>query len=345
MGGMETYSVELTRELANSVDMEVVALPGRADGSPPHWASLIAFAFRHAFQYMRRKRVPDIIHVGDMAAWPLALVRYGRRNRPLVVLSAHGTDVSYHRRHGVKGRLYGAYLRLGSRMLRKASLIANSAATANAARETGWRASAIVPLGTRLKGRNVPQAHGRHILFAGRLVERKGCRWFAENVLPRLPEDIELHVAGTSWDRKERAILSNPRVKFLGNLGQERLVEQYRGALCVVVPNIELANGEFEGFGLVAAEAAAAGGLVLASACDGLLEAVQDNVTGMLIAPGNAQDWIRRIDEIAAWSKADRYAFIADAMARAQGYYCWERVAKDVLDVLGIYPSTVRDYL
>jgi len=44
----------------------------------------------------------------------------------------------------------------------------------------------------------------------------------------------------------------------------------------------------FEGFGLVAAEAMAAGRPVVASAVDGLAEVVEDGVTGLLVPPGDS---------------------------------------------------------
>ena len=117
VGGMETYCVELTGELARHVKIEVAALPGRADGLPPTILWLFLFAVRTFWGYVFRSRPPDVIHIGDMACWPLALLAWTRQPHPVVVLSAHGTDVSFHRRNGVKGRLYGTYLGLGARLL------------------------------------------------------------------------------------------------------------------------------------------------------------------------------------------------------------------------------------
>lgn len=333
VGGMETYSVELTAALSRHVAIEVIPLAGRADGLPPSALSLVRFAFVTALRYLRLPRPPDIFHVGDLASWPLALVTWCRRERPSIFLSAHGTDVSYHRRGGVRGRLYGAYLRVGARLLRKARLISNSAATARSAAETGWQSGTVIPLATSISAQTPPLSHGRHLLFAGRLVERKGCRWFVEQVLPLLPQDINLHVAGTVWHEREQAVIGHPRVRHLGALSQRELIDEYRSALSVVVPNLELANGEFEGFGLVAAEAAAAGGLVLAAECGGLIEAVKEGETGFLIPPGDASAWRQKIEEIVEWAPERRSEFIGSAMANAKKRYCWKRVAEDVLEV------------
>jgi glycosyltransferase involved in cell wall biosynthesis len=333
VGGMETYSVKLTEELGRQVALATEALPGRADGRPPTVLAMIGFACRVAVKYLTSDRVPAVIHVGDLAAWPLGLLAKIRGPQAAVVISAHGTDVSFHRRGGWKGRLYGAYLRLGSRLSRNASLIANSGATANAAAETGWEGAAIVPLATDFVSEGPIPSHDGQLLFAGRLVERKGCQWFVSNVLPLLPPQIGLKVAGPVWDKSEGSVLQNPRVTYLGALGRQDLIEAYRTSLCVVVPNIEPSSGEFEGFGLVATEASSVGGVVLAAANGGLIDAVIDGETGFLLPAGNSETWRSKILEIADWPDGERRTFVAKSMERTRQVYGWQRVANDVLSI------------
>ena len=333
VGGMETYCVELTAELSRRADLDVLALKGREDGHPPSLSSLIGFALRTIRHYLKLRKPPEVVHIGDIAAWPLALVARARRPKPAIILSAHGTDVSYHRRGGLRGTAYRHYLRTGARLFRDATVIANSAATAAAAAETGWRASAVVPLATRAQPSDRTGSHDRDLLFAGRLIEQKGCRWFAEQVLPGLPESIGFKVAGPVWHERERTVLKNPRVRYLGSMKPERLHAAYRSALAVVVPNIELASGEFEGFGLVAAEAAAAGAVVIAARTGGLTESVIDGETGFLVTPGDAEAWRAKIAEIADWNEEQRSAFTERAMAKARDHYSWSRVADEVLQV------------
>lgn len=328
MGGMETYSLRLTQVLGDEV--EVIALPGRANGMPASATALIGFPFTILRHYLARKTSPQILHVGDMALWPVGLLA-GSRTR--VVLSAHGTDVAYHRRGGVKGALYGLYLRLGARLLGQAKVIANSRATKEVLAETGWRNTAVVPLATDISGVLADGDHNGKLLFAGRLVERKGCGWFIREVLA---DGMQLQVAGTKWDETETAALGDPRVEYLGKLEGDALASAYREALCVIVPNIDTETGEYEGFGLVAAEAAAAGGLVLASAHGGLRDAVIDGETGLLIKTGDAAAWRDAIARIAGWSRTERQAFLAHAQARATEHYSWARVARETRAVYGM---------
>jgi glycosyltransferase involved in cell wall biosynthesis len=264
-----------------------------------------------------------------MASWPLALPALLRGRGTRIVLSAHGTDVAYPRRGDWKGRLYGAYLRLGARLLRKSAVIANSRATAELARGFGFGRVRVVALGTDLRAPAPDGQHNGDVLFAGRLVARKGCGWFVREVLPLLPEGVGLRVAGTLWDDAEAHVPDHPRVRFLGPLSQTDLARAYAEALCVVVPNLPVADRAFEGFGLVAVEAAAGGGLVLASKHDGLRESVIDGETGRHLPPGDAAAWAEAIREIAALDAGARRAAAARAMEAVDRHFRWDRVARE----------------
>jgi glycosyltransferase involved in cell wall biosynthesis len=335
-GGMETYSVMLTAALAAEEPVEVVALPGRADGMPPAPAQLLAFPLTVLRRAFASRSAPRVLHLGDMALWPLAaLALFWRGTR--VVLSAHGTDVAYHRRGGIRGTLYGAYLKIGARLLPKAQVIANSQATVRVAAETGWHRAVVVPLATEPSQAALSDGtHDGTILFVGRLVERKGCGWFIREVLPLLPQGTRLLVAGTAWDEKERAALAAPGVEFLGPVRGPNLTELYRRAKCVIVPNVETSTGEYEGFGLVAPEAAAAGGLVLAARCDGLVDAVIEGTTGLLAESGNALAWAECIRDISGWDGERRRSFLTRAQAAAADRYCWSRVARETRLAYGL---------
>ncbi|WP_209347158.1 glycosyltransferase family 4 protein [Pontixanthobacter sp. CEM42] len=335
MGGMETWSLKLAEGLAKLQAIDLVALPGRRNGMPASVLGLLLFPLTVFRRYWSRKSTPSTLLLGDMAIWPLALPLVFRSKATTVLIAAHGTDVSYHRRGGVKGRLYGAYLRLGSRLLSRARIIANSQATAQVASETGWRNSAVIPLGTQHFPTPKNNEHNGHILFAGRLVHRKGCGWFTREVLPHLPADIRLQIAGTGWDASEAHVIDDPRVDYLGCLEPDQLALAYSKALCVIVPNIEPENGEYEGFGLVAPEAAAAGGIVLAADHGGLRDAVIDGETGHLLACGEASAWVDAIDGVAKLSPNARSEFCHEAQAAAREHFSWDRVAPAVLSLAG----------
>ncbi|WP_164844072.1 glycosyltransferase family 4 protein [Croceicoccus ponticola] len=332
IGGMETYSMRLVEALGESTDLRVLSLPGRADGRPPGSTALLGFALRICRERLFTSRDNDVVHIGDMASWPLALPFLVAKHRPQIVLSAHGTDVSYAGRKSWRGRCYRLYQRIGAYLLSGAKVIANSKATAQAARESGWADLRVVPLATDIAADSpLQEIDGRTLLFAGRLIPLKGCGWFVDQVLPLLPDTMRLHVAGPPWDETERRRMNHPRVDYLGTLDREALAGEYRNAICIVVPNVAMGNGQFEGFGLVAPEAAGAGGVVLASRTGGLIDAVLDGETGFLVTAGDAEAWAEKIMAVATWTREERVRFTDGARLRVQEHFNWDRVARETL--------------
>jgi len=339
MGGMETYSVKLVEHLREFSEVEPIFLVGNQDGSTPGALRILLFGARAAALLIFVRKPADIVHIGDMASWPLALVAQLRSRKTTIAISAHGTDVSYPDKGGILGRLYEMYLRAGSNLL-NAIVFANSPATGKRAQCYGFAKLVTVPLGTDIKPQENPEV-GRNILFAGRLIPSKGCAWFIKNVLPALPSDVGLDVAGTIWDENERNALDAPKVRYMGKLERDELVSAYANALCVVVPNIESAMPAFEGFGLVAVEAAAAGGIVVASATSGVEAAVIDGKTGFKCPPEDADAWRQSIKKIAMWSPERRANHIATSIAETQSSFCWQRVAHDTFTGYG-WPKHVQ---
>lgn len=336
VGGMETYCHELTAELEANVDLTVRALQGRSDGRAPSGSAILGFGFRMLLYLWRRAGNFDVIHVADMASWPLALVGGMRNRRAVLALSAHGTDVAYRRRPGLLPFVYSIYLRAGSRLLPKVRVIANSRATAVLCAEAGFESPVVIRLGTRGadNGESGGDAVENYVLFVGRLTARKGCGWFVREVLPRLSDDITLRIAGTVWDAAERPALEDGRVEFLGPVFGDDLGRLRRRAIAVVMPNRPLHERDFvEGFGLAALETASDGGIACASRLDGLIDAVHDGETGFLLPAGEAEAWVRKIEALRRWSPAERAAFVARARDIVAIDYSWARVAAETVDV------------
>jgi glycosyltransferase involved in cell wall biosynthesis len=122
-------------------------------------------------------------------------------------------------------------------------------------------------------------------------------------------------------------------VRFLGRVDPADLPKRMAGALAVVIPNISERPGHLEGFGLVAVEAAAAGGVVLAARLGGFLDSVLDGTTGMLLSPQSAPDWIAAINEVAGWDEARRSGFTTKAQSAARTHFTWERVARETAEL------------
>ena len=161
-GGMETWSYRLSEELQKIEPVQVVALPGEADGMPPRKLRLLSFPISVVRAWFERVTRPKILQIGDLALWPVGLLA-GKKVR--VVIAAHGTDAAYHRRGGARGALYRLYLKLGARLMSNATVVANSRATREVLTETGWRKAEIVLLGTDFRHSQDTPKPTRRILF------------------------------------------------------------------------------------------------------------------------------------------------------------------------------------
>jgi phosphatidylinositol alpha-1,6-mannosyltransferase len=343
---METYSVELTRELAQLGELELAlqVLPGRTDGRTPPKIAIAGFFVKSLLRLWRDRRYYDLVHFGDFALFPLAwwnrVISRNTRN----VISLHGLDVIYGRRSGLAPMLYRIFVAWARGRRCVDRFIANSRNTARLLTEQGFSPISVVPLGVRLKDpSNAPAISAigreRYVLFFGRIFRRKGILWFAKNVLPGLPDDVKLYVVGTIWDPKEgEALRNNPRVNMLGAFPLDLSVAQFeelkRKAVAIVMPNVKNPDGkDVEGFGLTALEAADGGAPLLASDLEGIRDAVRHGETGFLLPPEDPAAWANQILDLLSWSQSERQRFAARSRQALEKHYSWSRVAKDTCEI------------
>lgn len=140
------------------------------------------------------------------------------------------------------------------------------------------------------------------ILSVGRMIRRKGLAEFLEKSWPRiiaLQPDAILLVVGDSPDD---ALLQDPEgakrlveaiehsgkdtVRFLGAVEDDVLWTCYAAADALVFPLIRV-RGDVEGFGMVAIEAAASGTPTVAFPVGGVVDAVEDGISGSLVPEGD----------------------------------------------------------
>lgn len=335
VGGMETYSVELTKQLSKICNLSVRALPGHPDGKPPSLVSLTFFVMSSMIFIAMRRRY-DVIHIGDLVLWPLAVVAGVLQPAARLLATAHGLDILYGSRQGMLPKFYRLYLAMGVVLTaKKLKVIANSNSTADLCRNKGFANVEVVTLGVQLKNKltAVTLNIKPYVLFVGRLVTRKGAGWFAQNVLPLVDENIKLVVVGKRRDESEwRKLSNNRRVEYRGIVTNDELLELRRSALVILMPNIPTGGNDIEGFGLTALEAAADGGILLASGIEGIVDAVVDGETGFLLPAENASAWAKKIDEVSKWSSEDRSLFIHRAREVIEERFSWERVARNTLN-------------
>jgi glycosyltransferase involved in cell wall biosynthesis len=148
-------------------------------------------------------------------------------------------------------------------------VVCASRALADDARSLGAGDVRVIGQGVQL-----PDAVGEpdvppHVLYVGRLSEEKGLRELAEAA-----DGLPLVVVG---DGPLRTLVS----QAVGFVPPGELGPYYERASIVVVPSRR------EGYGMVAREAMAHARPVVATAVGGLVDAVEDGVTGVLVPPGD----------------------------------------------------------
>jgi glycosyltransferase involved in cell wall biosynthesis len=158
-------------------------------------------------------------------------------------------------------RLFGPLLR------RARVVVCASRALADDAFALGARDVRVIPSGVDVPDDVGPPEEPPHVLYVGRLSEEKGIRELAEAAAA-----LPLVVVG---DGPLRNLLPHT----VGFVPHDAVGAYYERASIVVVPSRR------EGYGVAAHEAMAYGRPVVATAVGGLVDAIEDGVTGLLVPP------------------------------------------------------------
>ncbi len=345
VGGMERLNWHIADELSRYAEVHVIGPTGAAALRPerveltevplrPLWQFLLASTLK-AITVARRIK-PDVILAGSGLTAPAALIA-ARATGARAAVYLHGLDVAV--RHPVYRALWHPTIR------RMDTVIANSRPTAELAKHIGVDASKthIVHPGVQLPAEPLSTdalqdfrlrydlGNARVLLSVGRLAARKGLREFVQYALPdivRGAPDVVLVVAGdapsdalaseaqhpSSIQSAADAVGIGSHVRFLGRISDLDLACAYESATIHIFPVRDIPNDP-EGFGMVAIEAAAHGLPTVAFASGGVVDAVSEERSGLLVKPGDypaltqavlrilagaSASWRRRCHEFAA---------------------------------------------
>lgn len=339
VGGMETLSENIYRALGRVTDQPHLIALGRSQIHLIWWAPVAA---ARTSWHILRNDIDQVI-VGDALLFAIAqpvLSLTGRNVRTNVLV--HGLDLTFE----VPG-----YRAIVQRTLSRADqILANSRSTRDIALGLGMDPDRV---GILHPGLDVPSpsdaqrerararlqsalsitASTKVLLTLGRLVRRKGARWFVREVLPHLDPPVVYVVAGTGPEHKRiRAAAEQrgvgDRVILLGMVDDSTADTLMLGADLFVQPNI-VVPGDVEGFGIATIEAALRATPVVAADLQGLRDAVVNGVTGHLYPPEDADAATAKIKALLAdRQELARLGRVLEEGARAR--YSIQRVAADL---------------
>lgn len=311
--------------------------------SAPISLTLFTEVYRRVFS---RKTRPDIIHlqfpypIGELAWLSSLLLIWPRRNRPKSVLS-YQSDIVRQRR---LLKLYAPFLKL---LLREVDVILPS--STNYIASSQWlqpvkQKCHVVPLGidyqrfaaprpeqaAAIRNRYAP-ASKPLILFVGRLRYYKGVQYLIQ-ALPLLQtSNARLLIIGTgpmeAELRSEVARLKLEKsVEFLGEIGDEDLPSYYQAADIFVLPACERS----EAFGLVQAEAMAAGCPIISTELGtGTSYVNQNEVSGLVVPPADPAALAIALDKLLSNPELRRQ-YGANAQKRIQEEFSLEKMLERV---------------
>lgn len=305
-GGVEQYSYQVAREYARA-EFDVTVLT-QTDGErgwqkhsvddpgPRVWnvgrgSQPVAFAKFLVRALTLRRSSYSFVHA---TTWRMGIVALTVFRRLPLVLTVHGREVLN----------YPRLLRMPmQRVLANASIvIAVSGASQEAARQALGRRSARGEWVVRHNGvswttdetalpREVPSGRPLRILSLSRLVPRKNVAASLEAVSRLSAEGVhvEYRVAGRGpelenlVEQTEQLALSS-QVTFLGFIPDEEVCRQYQWADIFLHPHTHTGDGDdFEGFGIVIADAMAFGCVPVVGDVGGPRELVNDGDDGLLV--------------------------------------------------------------
>jgi glycosyltransferase involved in cell wall biosynthesis len=255
--------------------LEVFAYSGAMHRDVRTWRVLLLPLFLAGYvrAVRRHSGAADVVHAHWWIPSGLVAVVAARRRVAVVAVHLHGTDAAIAR---------GPLRPLAAWVLRRASVVlAASPLLASWAKDVAGVDAVVapMPLGVDRVPSPTPPPPDGPVLAVGRLVPEKGF-----DVLIRAVAETGDRLVvvgdgdiGPALDSLTRS--TNADVTFAGSVDPTELARDYAAARVVAVPSRR------EGFGMVAAEALAAGRAVVGTRVGGLPDLVTNGVTGTLVAP------------------------------------------------------------
>ncbi|MFH1560402.1 MAG: glycosyltransferase family 4 protein [Chloroflexota bacterium] len=338
-GGQGVYVSNLARKLPQH-GIEPVVFSARGDGNglgvPLGGLHPLDFSWRanRALPALVREHCIDLVHA---QGGPGGVMMLRHLEKPLVYTAHHLYSQQRTALAGAtwKGIAYRVLQRLEARGYGMAQgIVAVSSTTASALVKDYsvpdhriWTVPDGVDIDTfrPLEELRLPGS----LLYVGRLHRRKGLEYLLDampSVLREVPGSRLYLIGQGSMERELVAqvhrLSLDEAVTFLGRVDDMELCRWYNRAQAFVLPSL------LEGFGMVCLEAMACGTPVVATRVPGIVDAVTDQETGLLVPPGNARALAESIVRLLK-DRELRHEMGHRGIERARRLFTWDRVASE----------------
>jgi glycosyltransferase involved in cell wall biosynthesis len=172
-----------------------------------------------------------------------------------------------------------------------------------------------------------------HLLFVGRINQRKGIKYLLEALRQFDPKEVKLTICGRVVDDLELFEPFGEQVTIRPSVSVAELVKAYQEADLFVFPSVA------EGFGQVLLEALACGLPILSTTHTAAPDLIEDGVQGFVVEPRRPDLLVERI----SWTmthRAELMKMAQAARARAEEF-SWQRFRMESAAAVKRYLATL----
>ena len=336
IGGMEKLSYEVTTRISKTNKSEIIALK-----KPQIFLPFFVF---YALIKIFFEKEKCIIHMGDGLLSPLGLIIKKVKGFP-IVLTLHGLDVTF------PNFFYQKIMPFFMKKYDKIICISNKVIEECEKRGIPKNKCVFIPIGVEKKEKiecnksilkekiGVDLERNEILLSVGRLVKRKGFHWFLSEVFPTILKKhnnlVYLIVGKGIMEKEIKKVIKEKKlgenVFLLSEVENKFLEEIFACSDIFVMPNIRV-EGDIEGFGIVAIEAASYGLSIVASNIEGIKNAIQNGKNGIFVEERNSEEYQKIIIDLLE-NKEKREKLGNDAKNYTKQNLSWGKIIKRYLDV------------
>jgi glycosyltransferase involved in cell wall biosynthesis len=166
----------------------------------------------------------------------------------------------------------------------------------------------------------------KQIIFAGRLSKEKGIDVLLDTA-KRLPPEYNLLILGTGPEEKKVRNIANSKtnIHYLGYQPKQDTISLIRGSDLLIQPSI------MEGISSTLLEAMGCETCIIASNVGGNPEIIENNKTGVLVEPNNAEELLDKISYLLI--ENEKRSAMATNGLKTVVKYDWKQVGKLYLDI------------